>query len=101
MASRRLEHEGRTEPRLKVFKLGLAKAGGVQFKVHLLDVSARGARLHAGQVPDRGIRITLDCSSVSASGTVRWVDARRFGIRFDKPLVPHEIATILAQSGDS
>jgi hypothetical protein len=90
--------DGRTEPRLKVFKLGRAQAGGVQFKVHLIDVSARGARLHADEAPDRGIRIELTCSSVCASGMVRWVDARRFGIRFDMPLMPSELETILARS---
>jgi len=88
--------DGRAEPRLKVFKLGRAETAGLDFKVHLLDISRLGARLHASQAPDRGHRIRLTCSSVSTSGTVRWVDARRFGIRFDKPLVPAELATIVA-----
>lgn len=95
MVPQRPELDGRGEPRLKVFKLGQAQADGDPFRVHLLDVSERGARLHANQAPDRGIRITLTCASVSASGTVRWVDASRFGIRFDKPLVPAELATIV------
>jgi hypothetical protein len=91
------QRNGRAEQRLKVFRLGLADAGGAPFKVHLLDVSASGARLHTGTAPDRGIHVTLTCSSVSASGTVRWVDASRFGVRFDKPLVPSELATILGK----
>ncbi|MBA2920521.1 hypothetical protein GON01_02305 [Sphingomonas sp. MAH-20] len=99
MASQGLDRDGRAEPRLKVFRLGRARADGVPFKVHILDVSKLGARLHASQAPDLGIRITLDCASVSASGTVRWVDARRFGIRFDKPLVQSELATIVAADG--
>jgi hypothetical protein len=93
--------DGRAEPRLKVFKLGVADAGGAPFKVHLLDVSASGARLHTGMAPDRGIQVTLTCSSISATGTVRWVDASRFGVRFDKPLVPSELATILAKGSSA
>jgi hypothetical protein len=91
----------RAEPRLKVYKLGRAQAGGMQFKVHLLDVSASGARLHAGRTPDQGMRITLDCSPVSATGTVRWVHASRFGIRFDTPLVPADLSAMLAKDGES
>jgi hypothetical protein len=86
---------------LKVFKLGRAQADGASFKVHLLDVSQRGARLHASEAPDRGIHLELTCASVSTSGTVRWVDARRFGIRFDAALAPSELASILATSGSA
>ena len=100
MAAQGLDRNGRAEPRLKVFRLGQARADGLPFRVHVLDVSKLGARLHASQAPGPGIRITLDCASVSASGTVRWVDARRFGIRFDKPLVQSELATIVATAGD-
>jgi hypothetical protein len=96
MASQRPDRDGRAEPRLKVFKLGQAQTDGVAFKVHLLDVSEHGARLHASAAPARGIRITLTCASVRTSGMVRWVNARRFGIRFDKPLVESELATIVA-----
>ena len=88
--------DNRREPRLKVFRLGRAQASGMDFKVHLLDVSARGARLHAGEALGTGVRMTLDCSSVSTTGEVRWVDASRFGIRFDVPLVPSELDAIVA-----
>ena len=86
----------RTEPRLKVFKLGRAQADGASFKVHLLDVSQRGARLHASEAPDRGIHLELTCASVSTSGTVRWV-----GIALDAALASIELAPILATSGSA
>lgn len=86
----------RSEPRLKVFRIGRAQAGGTEFKVHLLDISAQGARLHAGQALGPGIRMTLTCSAVRTTGEVRWVDASRAGIRFDVPLIASELDTIVA-----
>ena len=87
--------DSRSEARLKVFRLGRGQANGLEFKVHLLDVSARGARLYAGHAFSTGLRMTLACSTVTASGEVRWVDASRFGIRFDVPLVPSELDAIV------
>jgi hypothetical protein len=86
--------DSRSEPRMKVFRIGCAKAGGVQFKVHLLDVSPRGARLHGGQLPGPGARMTLACSTITTTAEVRWVDASRFGVRFDVPLIPAELEVI-------
>jgi hypothetical protein len=85
----------RSQPRLKVFRLACAQAGGVQFKIHLLDISERGARIHAGEVPGRAVRITLACASVITKGEVRWVDASRFGLKFDEPLLPLDLDAIV------
>ena len=55
-------------------------------EVHLLNISAAGAKLDAEAPPARGERITLVHADLRVSGTVAWVEEHRFGMAFDAPI---------------
>ncbi len=54
--------------------------------VHLLNISALGAKLDCEQVPTHDERVTLICGGLRVSGSVAWIDQNRFGVSFDKPI---------------
>lgn len=87
--------KARREGRLKVFRIGEAVSMAQSFRVHILDISANGARLYATAAPELGARLTLRCVTASALGEVRWVAANRFGLRFDRPLEPEQLSRLV------
>lgn len=59
---------------------------------HLLDISSSGAKLDADEPPAADEAITLVRGGIRAPGRVSWVEAHRFGVRFDARLDPALIA---------
>ena len=87
--------ERRAEARQKVFRQGDALLGNSQIRVHLLDVSAYGTRLHSQLPLASGQQVTIDCRTVRIQGVVRWTNAQLAGVRFDAPLAGSELSTIV------
>jgi hypothetical protein len=59
--------------------------------VHLLNISARGAKLDSGQPPMRDEAVTLICGGMRIAGRIAWVDETRFGVAFDLPIDPRDL----------
>jgi hypothetical protein len=55
-------------------------------EVHLLNISAAGAKLDGELPPVRGERVTLVHGDLRVGGTIAWVEDHRFGMAFDTPI---------------
>jgi hypothetical protein len=87
----------RAHPRFKLFQPTTMVNGSDQLRVHLLDLSANGARVHHAVPPARGAIVKLDCAGRMRSARVAWVAQSRFGVTFTMPLTSGEIDDTLAQ----
>ena len=72
----------------------IAWAGGSS-SVHVLDISAHGARLHS-PTPIIAPRIRLKYSDFTIGGVVVWSEHKKLGIKFDGPVSD---ATVAAFNG--
>jgi hypothetical protein len=63
-------------------------------RIHLLDVSLTGALGYAPAPPATGTRVQVDCGGISRAGRVCWREGSRFGLHFDLPLAPEELADL-------
>ena len=52
----------------------------------LVDISATGARLRTGDLPEFGEELMVNVESVRAFGCVAWVRGDQFGVAFDEAL---------------
>ena len=59
--------------------------------VHLLNISALGAKLDSEQTPTPDERVTLICGGLRVTGSVAWIDQNRFGVSFDKPIDARQV----------
>jgi hypothetical protein len=55
-------------------------------EIHLLNLSATGAKVDADEVPMQDEKVVLICAGDNIAGRVAWVDETRFGIAFDMPI---------------
>lgn len=76
----------RLAPRFKVFQLAAIDWGGTRRRAHILDVSARGARLHCADAPPVGAQLALTCRDLIVRGHIVWAKQDRFGIEFHSPI---------------
>lgn len=63
----------------------MAFADGTR-EVHLLNISATGAKLDCEVAPSQDEAVTLICGGLRVPGRVAWVDELRFGVAFDTPI---------------
>ena len=61
--------------------------------VHLLNISATGAKLDCDQPPSTAEAATLICGGLRVAGRVAWVADCRFGVAFDKPIDARQLIT--------
>lgn len=83
----------RVARRLKTFKPAELRQAGAATRIHILDVSASGARAH-GAAPVKGAFVTLDCGSLSRAAIVAWAKGSRFGLAFVQQLSDEELVAI-------
>ena len=86
----------RTRPRLKLFQPTTMRDGTTTAKVHLLDLSATGALIHAATPPATGARVLVTCGPEQRTATVMWVEGNRFGVAFTVPLSDEQVAATIA-----
>jgi hypothetical protein len=89
----------RSESRLKVFQPATLHGGGDPARVHVLDVSAKGALVHGFAKVAPGNLLALVCCGWTRAANVAWKTDKRFGVRFVEPLSSGDIsaaATIAA-----
>jgi hypothetical protein len=86
------DQRGQPAKRFKTFQPATMTEAAGSLRIHLLDVSLTGALAHAPAPPPSGTRVQVDCGEVSRAGRVCWRDGTRFGLHFDLPLGPEELA---------
>lgn len=88
--------EPRPQARRKIFQLGELMVGGRILRVHLLDVSEGGARLHCPADVKPGDPAILRWQDQQWRGIIMWTHEDRCGVRFIAPLTGEAIAALLA-----
>ena len=88
----------RVYPRVPVALPAFLQAGGVRHHVHLLDLSAGGAKLTCAKQLASGTPVILDCGIIGRAATVRWQNGDTLGLAFDVQLDPLDVAALTARS---
>lgn len=88
-------HAQRAHPRHKLFQPAEVRTAGGAARVHLLDISPGGARLHAADGLAPGTRVVLHFAGERQSATVAWANGAKCGVRFCFPLRDDQIAAAL------
>lgn len=60
----------------------------------MLDVSIGGARIHSPQALGVGALILLAWDNQKRAARVAWARGEKYGLRFNVPLEPTELATL-------
>lgn len=74
------------------------QANGERHAVHLLDLSAGGAKLNCSATLPTGTAVVLDCGTLCRSAMVRWQTGGVLGICFDSELDAREVTALIARS---
>jgi hypothetical protein len=85
-------------PRVPVAMPAFLQANGDRHPVHLLDLSAGGAKLNCPAVLPTGTAVILDCGTLRRSAVVRWQADAVLGLCFDSELDAREISALIARS---
>ena len=88
----------RAYPRVPVAMPAFLQANGERHPVHLLDLSAGGAKLNCSATVPTGMGVVLDCGTLCRSAVVRWQTGGAIGICFDSELDVREITALIARS---
>lgn len=88
----------RAYPRVPVAMPAFLQANGERYAVHLLDVSAGGAKLDCSATIPTGTTVVLDCGSLRRSAVIRWQTGGALGLCFDSELDAREVTALIARS---
>ena len=86
--------EWRSHRRLDIAVSVEASFEGIKQIARLTEVSANGARLMLGCLPQIGDLVILRKGSIELSGSVAWTRAGAVGVRFDRPLPESEFVAL-------
>ena len=88
----------RAFPRVPVAMPAFLQANGERHAVHLLDLSAGGAKLNCSTTVPTGTAVVLDCGTLCRSAVVRWHTGGALGVCFDSELDTREVDALIARS---
>jgi hypothetical protein len=88
----------RLHPRVEVALPAFLQAGETRHAVHLLDLSAGGAKLKCTASLATGTPVTLDCGTLCRTAVVRWQTGGAVGLCFDSELDAREISALIERS---
>ena len=88
----------RIYPRVPVALPAFLQVNGKRHAVHLLDLSAGGAKLNCPVVLAAGTVVTLDCGTIGRSAVVRWQNAGVVGLCFDSELDARDVSALIERS---
>ncbi len=74
------------------------QAHGERHAVHLLDLSAGGAKLKCPANLSVGTAVILDCGTLGGPAVVRWQNEGVLGLCFDSPLDVREVSALIDRS---
>lgn len=73
-------------PRAKVFQVATLMVGGADIRVHMLDVSTVGARIHGAGAFEVGAQVMLAWAGEGHLARIAWSRGGMAGVRFLFPL---------------
>jgi hypothetical protein len=88
----------RAYPRVPVAMPAFLQANGDRHAVHVLDLSAGGAKLNCSASLPSGTAVVLDCGTLGRSAVVRWQTGGVLGLCFDSELDAREVTALIARS---
>jgi hypothetical protein len=88
----------RAYPRVPVAMPAFLRANGERHAVHLLDLSAGGAKLSCSAPLSTGTAVVLHCGTLGRSAVVRWQTGGVLGLCFDSELDAREVTALIARS---
>ena len=88
----------RVYPRVPVALPAFLQANGERHSVHLIDLSAGGAKLICQASLSTGTAVILDCGTLGREAVVRWQNGELLGLCFDSELDVREISALLERS---
>ena len=88
----------RVYPRVSVALPAFLQANGERHAVHLLDVSAGGAKLSCPVKLSSGTAVRLDCGTLARAAVVRWQNGEQLGLCFDSPLDSRDVDALFDRS---
>ena len=88
----------RSSPRVTVALPAFLQAKGERHFVHILDLSAGGAKLKCPVNLATGTAITLDCGTMCRAAVVRWQTDGVLGLCFNRELDAREVSALIARS---
>jgi len=91
----------RLAPRFKTFQPASIDCCGERRRAHILDVSARGARLYCADALPVGAYLALRCSDVTLTARIVWAREQRFGVEFQFPLPDAHVRRIMDAEADA
>lgn len=86
----------RTAKRLKVFEPAVLHHAGTTARIHLLDFSYTGARLHGAAPLQPGAIVHITCRTLLITARIAWVRGPKYGVTFLTPLRSSDIAALIA-----
>lgn len=81
--------------RTRVLLKAVLLQGGRPTRVHILDLSRKGALAHAPEPPNPGEMVWMVCSGVEVLSRTAWVRGNRFGLNFDSGLPSAKLQQML------
>lgn len=85
-------------PRVGVALPAFLQAGAERYAVHLLDVSAGGAKLNCPASLASGTTVKLHCGTLERAAVVRWQNDGVLGLCFESELDAREVTALIARS---
>lgn len=85
----------RTAKRLKVFEPGLLHCADATARIHLLDLSCTGARLHGAMPHPPGAIVRIECRNLLITAQIAWVRGSKYGVTFLTPLRSSDVAALI------
>lgn len=88
----------RVYPRVPVALPAFLDVDGERHSVHIIDLSAGGAKLKCPASLAAGTAVTLDCGTIGRSAVVRWQNDGLVGICFDSELEERVVSALMDRS---
>jgi len=88
----------RLYPRVEVALPAFLQVNGERHSVHLVDLSAGGAKLKCPVSLASGTAVTLDCGTIGRSAVVRWQSEGLVGLCFDSELDARDVSAMMVRS---
>jgi hypothetical protein len=88
----------RIHPRVQLELPAFLQANQERHAVHLLDLSAGGAKVNCPASLPAGTAVVLDCGTFGSSAVVRWQSGAMLGLCFDNELDAREVSALIERS---
>ncbi|MGC6330946.1 PilZ domain-containing protein [Rhizorhabdus sp. FW153] len=89
--------DARQDARTRVYLKATLLANGRPMPIHILDLSRKGALVHADDPPDPGEIVWVVCKGNELLGRTAWVKGSRFGLAFDSGIPSARLDILLTE----